>query len=142
MKIHQRTVADALASLKSGLAGLSEAEAQRRLVEFGTNEVEEVAHEALLLTFAKEFAHFFAIILWIAAALAFFAEWRDPGQGMATRGFAIVGVILINGVFSFWQAYRAEQSLAVLKKLLQMRRRSCARAQCGRCPRPSSCQAT
>jgi cation transport ATPase-like protein len=118
MKIHQRTVADALASLKSGLAWLSEAEAQRRLVEFGTNEVEEVAHEALLLTFAKEFAHFFAIILWIAAALAFFAEWRDPGQGMATLGFAIVGVILINGVFSFWQAYRAEHSLAVLKKLL------------------------
>ena len=58
MKIHHLRVADALASLKSGLAGLSDAEAQRRLVEFGTNEVEEVAHEALLLTFAKEFAHF------------------------------------------------------------------------------------
>ena len=118
MKIHHLTVADALASLKSGLAGLSDAEAQRRLVEFGANEVEEVAHEALLLTFAKEFVHFFAIILWIAAALAFFAEWREPGQGMATLGFAIVGVILINGVFSFWQAYRAEQALAALKKLL------------------------
>ncbi len=118
MKIHELTVVNALASLKSGLAGLNDVEAQRRLVEFGTNEVEEVAHEALLLTFAKEFAHFFAIILWIAAALAFFAEWRDPGQGMATLGFAIVGVILVNGVFSFWQAYRAEQALAVLKKLL------------------------
>ena len=105
MKIHHLTVADALASLKSGLAGLSEAEAQRRLL-VGANEVEEVAHEALLLTFAKEFAHFFAIILWIAAALAFFAEWREPGQGMATLGFAIVDVILINGAFSFWQAYR------------------------------------
>jgi sodium/potassium-transporting ATPase subunit alpha len=44
--------------------------------------------------------------LWIAAALAFFAEWREPGQGMATLGFAIVDVILINGAFSFWQAYR------------------------------------
>jgi magnesium-transporting ATPase (P-type) len=47
--------------------------------------------------------------LWIAAALAFFAEWREPGQGMATLGFAIVGVIVINGVFSFWQAYRAAE---------------------------------
>ena len=118
MKIHRLTVADALASLKSGLGGLSDAEARQRLVEFGANEVEEVAHEALLLTFAKEFAHFFAIILWIAAALAFFAEWREPGQGMATLGFAILGVILINGVFSFWQAHRAEQALAALKNLL------------------------
>ena len=33
MEIHRLTVADAFASLKSGLAGLSEAEAQRRLVE-------------------------------------------------------------------------------------------------------------
>lgn len=39
-------------ALKRGLAGLSDAEAQRRLVEFG-NEVEEVAHEALLLMFRE-----------------------------------------------------------------------------------------
>ncbi|MFZ0712404.1 MAG: cation-transporting P-type ATPase, partial [Terrimicrobiaceae bacterium] len=118
MKIHHLTVVDALGSLKSGPEGLTNTEALRRLAEFGANEVEEVAREALLLTFAREFTHFFAIILWIAAALAFFAEWREPGQGMATLGFAIVGVVLINGVFSFWQAYRAEQALAALKKLL------------------------
>ena len=39
-------------ALKRGLAGASDAEAQRRLVEFG-NEVEEVAHEALLLMFRE-----------------------------------------------------------------------------------------
>ena len=90
----------------------------RRLAEYGANEVKEVAHEALPLAFTKEFAHFFALILWIAAGLAFFAEWREPGQGMATLGFAIVGVIVINGVFSFWQAYRAGRALAALEKLL------------------------
>ncbi|MEQ1862968.1 MAG: cation-transporting P-type ATPase [Chthoniobacteraceae bacterium] len=118
MKIHHLTVADALVSLKSALTGLSDAEAERRLAGFGPNEVTEVAHEALLLTFAREFSHLFAVILWIASALAFFAEWHEPGQGMATLGFAIVGVIVINGVFSFWQAYRAGQALAALKKLL------------------------
>ena len=118
MKIHQLTVADALASLNSGPDGLSEAEAARRLAEYGSNEVEEVAKEALLLTFAREFVHFFAIILWIAAGLAFVAEWREPGQRMATLGVAIIGVIVINGVFSFWQTYRAERALAALRKLL------------------------
>ena len=90
MKIHQRTVADALASLKSGLAWLSEAEAQRRLVEFGTNEVEEVAHEALLLTFAKEFAHMTLDILGLGKASPFVfpkSRYRKKGSdgGMATR---------------------------------------------------------
>jgi len=118
MKIHHLTVPAALASLKSGLDGLSDAEAARRLVEYGANEVERVEQQPLLLTFAREFVHFFAIILWIAAGLAFFADWREPGQRMGTLGVAIVGVILINGVFSFWQTYRAERALAVLRKLL------------------------
>jgi calcium-translocating P-type ATPase len=72
----------------------------------------------LLLRFAREFTHFFAIILWIGAALAFLAESFDPGQGMARLGAAIVGVIFINGVFSFWQAYRAERAVAALRQLL------------------------
>jgi calcium-translocating P-type ATPase len=118
MKIHHLPVAGAFASLNSGLSGLEESEAKRRLAEFGPNQVEEIAGEPLVLTFAREFVHFFAIILWIAAALAFFAEWKQPGQGMATLGFAIIGVIVINGTFSFWQAYQAERALAVLKKLL------------------------
>ncbi len=118
MKIQHLAVTGAFASLNSGTAGLEQGEAGRRLVEFGPNQVEEIAGEPLVLTFAREFVHFFAIILWIAAGLAFFAEWKQPGQGMATLGLAIIGVILINGMFSFWQAYQAERALAVLKKLL------------------------
>jgi magnesium-transporting ATPase (P-type) len=66
----------------------------------------------------KEFVHFFSLILWVAAGLAFVAEWSAPGQGMAKIGYAIVAVILVSGVFSFWQEYRVEQTLAVLRKLL------------------------
>jgi magnesium-transporting ATPase (P-type) len=118
MKIQQLTAADAIESVHSSPTGLAQREATRRLGEFGPNELPRVPGEPLVLTFAKEFVHFFAIILWIAAALAFFAEIRQPGEGMRTLGFAIVGVIIINGVFSFWQAFRAERAIEALQQLL------------------------
>ena len=118
MKIHKFSVEQALASLNTSLAGLTTIEARRRLTEFGPNHVEEVEREHLLLGFAREFTHFFAIILWIGATLAFVAEHFDPGQGMASLGVAIVGVIVINGIFSFWQEYKAEQAVAALRQLL------------------------
>lgn len=118
MKIHHLSVDDALSSLKTSLGGLSAAEAKRRLVEFGPNQVESIKKESLLLRFLKGFTHFFAIILWIAAGLAFVAEFNQPGGGMATLGLAIIGVIIINGIFSFWQEYRAEQAIRALQKLL------------------------
>lgn len=118
MKIHHLTVEEALHSLHSAPEGLSIAEAARRLSEFGPNRVEKIRAEPLVFRFLRGFTHFFAVILWVAAGLAFFAEWNDPGKGMMTLGFAILGVILINGLFSFWQEYRAEKALAALQRIL------------------------
>ena len=118
MRIHQLTVQQALESLCSSLQGLSEGEARRRLAEFGPNRIEELAREPLWLLAVRQFTHFFALILLVAAALAFFADARGPGQGMAALGWAIIGVVLINGGFAFWQEHRAERAVTALKALL------------------------
>ena len=118
MKIHQMTVAEALASLHSRAAGLGSVEAAHRLAEYGPNVVQAARRESFARRLAREYFGFFSLILWVASALAFIAEWRDPGQGMAKIGFTIVAVILVSGAFSFWQEHRIEQSLAALRKLL------------------------
>jgi sodium/potassium-transporting ATPase subunit alpha len=118
MKIHHLTVNEALANLRTRPKGLSAAEAGRRLREFGPNRIERVRREHGWRRLLHSFTHFLALILWLAAALAFFAEYREPGQGMGVLGVAILGVILINGGFSFWQEHRAEQALAALQRLL------------------------
>src|SRR5450759_1101866 len=118
MKIHQLSIDDALASVRSRSGGLSSSEAERRRQEFGPNRVEKVAAEPAWWRLLKEFTRFFSVILWCAAGLAFLAEWFEPGQGMARIGYAVIAVILISGVFSFWQEYRIEQTLAALQKLL------------------------
>ena len=118
LRIHQLSALDAVASLKSTAAGLSRADVERRLHEFGRNEMEQVARAPLWLRLAREFTSFFSLTLWVAAGLAFFAEWSDPGQDMAKVGYAIVTVILVSGLFSFWQEYRVEQTLAALRRML------------------------
>jgi magnesium-transporting ATPase (P-type) len=83
MNAHRLSVADALASVRSSQAGLSTAEASRRFAEYGRNRIEKIPRQPAVLRLVKEFAQFFSLILWVAAALAFLAEWLDPGQGIA-----------------------------------------------------------
>ncbi|OGS91262.1 MAG: ATPase [Gallionellales bacterium GWA2_60_18] len=118
MNPHRHDIEQLYAHLHSSAQGLSQSEAAQRLATHGANRLEKIAARSLSAKLLKEFTHFFALILWLAAGLAFFAEWREPEQGMATLGWAVVGVIIINGLFSFWQEYRAEKALAALRDLL------------------------
>jgi sodium/potassium-transporting ATPase subunit alpha len=70
---------------------------------------------------SKQFTHFFALVLWAAAALCFLAEYFQPGENMITLGWAIIIIILINGTFSFIQEYRAEKATQALKSLLPLK---------------------
>jgi sodium/potassium-transporting ATPase subunit alpha len=118
MLIHQAPLDSAFSTLRSTPAGLSPAEAQARYAEFGPNRIEGLARASVASRFLAQFTHFFAVLLWVAAALALVADSQMPGQGMATLAAAIVGVIAINGLFSFWQEHRAEQTMAALQRLL------------------------
>ncbi|TAL22443.1 MAG: cation-transporting P-type ATPase, partial [Nitrospirae bacterium] len=119
MKIHNLTKEEVFRTLvTSEKNGLSEAEAKRRLSEFGFNEIREVRKKSLFLRFIGQFIHFLAILLWIAAFMSFVSEYLHPGEGMLVLGIAIVAVIFINAVFTFIQEYRAEKALEELKKLL------------------------
>ncbi|MBU0621986.1 MAG: cation-transporting P-type ATPase [Gammaproteobacteria bacterium] len=118
MNPHRHDIEQLYAHLHSSAQGLAQAEAAQRLKRYGANELEKISGQSLSGKLFREFTHFFALILWIAAGLAFFAEYREPGQGMAALGYAVLGVIIVNGLFSFWQEYRAEKALAALRELL------------------------
>jgi calcium-translocating P-type ATPase len=99
------------ALLDSGDAGLTRAEADRRLAACGPNQLQRVARRPLVLRLAEQFSTFFAVLLWIGGAFAFLAR-------MPELGWAIFAVIVVNGVFSFLQEYRAERAIAALEELL------------------------
>ncbi|HEX6728081.1 MAG TPA: cation-transporting P-type ATPase, partial [Nitrospira sp.] len=119
--IHQLSIEDVVKRLETNNGGLSSDEAQRRLAQYGPNVLVEPGHYSLIRGFLHQFTHFLAILLWVAAALAFSAEFMKPGEGMATLGWAILGVILINAIFAFFQEYKAERAVHALHRLLPAR---------------------
>jgi sodium/potassium-transporting ATPase subunit alpha len=116
--IHRLSVEEVLRQLATTEAGLSPEEAGRRLREHGPNILLEQPRNAPLRSFSRHFTHFLAVLLWIAAGLCFMANMMSPGEGMATIGWAIVAVIVINAAFAFLQEYKAERTLAALRRLL------------------------
>lgn len=121
MKIYNITLEECFKSLRSHPQGLDALEASRRLLEFGPNEIPPGDRTSLGRRFLRGYTHLFALILWVASGLAFLVHSWEPRQGMATLGCAILGVVVVNGIFSFWQEYRAEKAIAALRNLLPRR---------------------
>jgi H+-transporting ATPase len=95
--------------------GLSSAEAERLLAEYGPNEIPEEKRSLLL----EIGSHFWGPIPWmIEAALVLTAvvrRWED---------FAIIGVLLVmNGVVGFWEEHQAGNAIAALKAELALQAR-------------------
>jgi magnesium-transporting ATPase (P-type) len=118
MRIQNLSEEDVPAAMQSSPGGISEAEARRRLLEYGKNILQKPHRKRLIYRFIAEFTHLFAVILWLAALLCFVSSATSSQQGMNAIGVAIVAVIFINAIFSFWQTLRAERALEELEKLL------------------------
>ena len=116
--IHRLSAEDVQKRLETGSDGLRPDEAQRRLAQYGPNVLVKPGHYPFLRGLLHHFTHFLAVLLWIAAGLSFFADRMKPGEGMATLGWAILGVIIINAGFAFVQEYKAERALQALHRLL------------------------
>ena len=98
-------------ALQASPEGLSSEEATRRMVRYGPNRLPPLKRRPLALRFVDQMVHFMALLLWVAGGLAFAA--RTP-----QLGWAIWAVVLINGLFSFWQEFHAERTLAALTRAL------------------------
>jgi sodium/potassium-transporting ATPase subunit alpha len=116
--IPRLSVKEALERLATAQSGLSFEEARRRLRQFGLNVLTAPGSYSPVRAFVRQFTHFLAALLWMAALLAFAAHLLRPGEGMATLGWAILGVIVINAGFAFLQEYKAERAVEALHRLL------------------------
>jgi potassium/sodium efflux P-type ATPase len=85
--------------------------AAARLQHYGRNTISTVESTPLFRKFLSNFTHLMALMLWGGGLLGFLAQ-------MPQLGLAVWRVNLLNGAFSFWQEYKAEQATAALRRLL------------------------
>jgi magnesium-transporting ATPase (P-type) len=100
-----------LRDLRARPEGLSVREAERRLVAYGPNELRRRGGRRWPRELVKQFTHPLALLLWLAAALAFVA-------GTPVLGGAIVAVIFLNALFAFAQERQAERAVEALGRYL------------------------
>src|SRR3990167_141269 len=110
MKYHQQKPEDVLEVLNSSIKGLSHDEAQKRLVEYGPNEIKETKKKTPLGMFLDQFKDFMIIILIAAAVISGLL-------GDIVDTIAIVVIVVLNAVIGFVQEYRAEKAIEALKMM-------------------------
>ena len=103
-----------LRDLRSRPEGLSQREAERRLVAYGANVLQRTAKRSWQREALRQLTHPLALLLAAAALLA----W---GSGSPVVAGAIVAVIAANATFAFVQEQEAERAVEALGAYLPQR---------------------
>jgi sodium/potassium-transporting ATPase subunit alpha len=96
--------------------GLTQEEASARLARYGPNLLRRGYRIPWYLKLVRNLFSFFAALLWMAALLCFV-----PGVDLPLLGYAILTVIVINGLFAFFQEHKSDRALEMLQQLIALR---------------------
>ncbi len=107
---HNQEASETLSLLNSSRNGLSQDEAQRRLAQYGPNELVEKKKISPWMLWLGQFKDFLIIILLVAVVLsAILGEVADA--------IVIFVIVLFATTLGFIQEYRAERAMEALKKM-------------------------
>ncbi|HXF86072.1 MAG TPA: HAD-IC family P-type ATPase, partial [Anaerolineales bacterium] len=90
--------------------GLTTAEAKRRLVQYGPNQLKEAPSPTFFQMLWDQLNNFVVILLIVASAIS-------ASLGDYVEAAAIMAIVVLNAVLGIIQERRAEEALAALKKL-------------------------
>ena len=111
---YMKPIDDVFEELGTGVNGLSQAEAEARLDEYGLNQLVEEEKPPVWQTVLHQFKDPLIYILLIAAIITILLQdYIDAG--------VIIAVVVLNAIIGFIQEYKAEESIRSLKKLLALK---------------------
>jgi Ca2+-transporting ATPase len=114
---HAENVITALAS--DAARGLSTAEAQRRLAQYGPNQLKSAPETPWWKRLLEQFENFLVIILLVAVVISA-VEWalQNPREtALPYEAIVIMAIVVLNAMLGFIQEARAEKSVRALMAL-------------------------
>jgi P-type Ca2+ transporter type 2C len=107
---HSKSAQETLTELNVTSKGLTAAEAQQRLKQYGPNELKKEKGTSPLKILAGQFTDILMVILLIATGLSF-------AVGEATDAAIILIIVIASATLGFTQEYRSEKAVEALKKM-------------------------
>lgn len=102
---------DIIKQLGSSYEGLMSSEANKRLEQYGQNQLERVDKDPLIFKFLRQFKDLMLILLLVSAGLATYLEdYRTA--------LILVIIVLVNAGIGFWQEFKAENIMSSLERLV------------------------
>jgi len=101
---------EALKAVDSTETGLSQTEAQKRLTEYGPNELKKEKRASPIKMFLEQFTDILIIILLIATALSL-------AVGEFIDAIVIIAIVLATATLGFVEEFRSDKAVEALKKM-------------------------
>ena len=110
---YQKSVNELYQLFNSSVDGLSD-ESKRNNKKYGTNSINERKRKSFLVVFLEQFNNLLVIVLLIASILSLFTKELE-------NTIVILVVLFLNAILGTVQYFKAEKSLASLKKLSSLK---------------------
>ncbi|SMC89744.1 cation-translocating P-type ATPase [Sporomusa malonica] len=108
---YQMSVEETVSEFESESSkGLSSAEASRRLVQYGYNELQEKKPEGFWQKLLNQFKNFLVLILLAASVISLLV-------GESADALVIIAIVILNAALGVFQESKAEKALAALKRM-------------------------
>lgn len=114
--IHTLLIPAVYDALETCPEGLPTSRIPALLAAHGRNALQKVRPIPWFIKLLSQFTHLMAIMLWIGGVAAIIG-------GMPQLAVAIWAVVMINGVFSFWQEFRADKASEALQNMMPIQAR-------------------
>ena len=107
---YRQSIEEVLSALQTSAGGLKKNEIALRQQQYGKNQLQEQKQNSRLAILIAQFRNIMILILIGAAGISFFV-------GETTDAIVILAIILGNAWLGYSQEYKAEEAIAMLKKM-------------------------